>query len=143
MVFEVMLFSAATLMMGRFGTAPLAAHQIALNVPSITFMVPLGIGMAATIRVGLAAGAHNMRGVRRAGFTAMALGGAVMIVFAIAMALGAPAIAALYLPATPENAEALALTVLFCASRRRFSSLMASRSSALTRCAVSRMHACR
>ena len=43
----------------------------------------------------------------------MALGGAVMIVFAIAMALGAPAIAALYLPATPENAEALALTVLF------------------------------
>ena len=76
-------------------------------------MVPLGIGMAATIRVGLAAGAHNMRGVRRAGFTAMALGGAVMIVFAIAMALGAPAIAALYLPATPENAEALALTVLF------------------------------
>jgi MATE family multidrug resistance protein len=55
MVFEVMLFSAATLMMGRLGTAPLAAHQIALNVPSITFMVPLGIGMAATIRVGLAA----------------------------------------------------------------------------------------
>ena len=113
MVFEVMLFSAATLMMGRLGTAPLAAHQIALNVPSITFMVPMGIGMAATIRVGLAAGAHNMTRVRRAGLTAMALGGAVMIVFAIAMALFAPTIAELYLPATPETAEALALTVLF------------------------------
>ena len=113
MVFEVMLFSASTLMMGRFGTAPLAAHQVALNVPSITFMVPMGIGMAATIRVGLAAGAHNMSGVRRAGLTAMALGGAVMIVFAIVMALGARTIAELYLPATPETAAALALTVPF------------------------------
>jgi MATE family multidrug resistance protein len=73
----------------------------------------MGIGMAATIRVGLAAGAHNRRGVRRAGLTAMVLGGAVMIVFAIAMALGAPAIAALYLPARPETAEAVALTVQF------------------------------
>src|SRR5215468_6438688 len=113
MVFEVMLFNAATLMMGRLGTAPLAAHQIALNVPSITFMVPLGIGMAATIRVGLAAGAHNRTGVRRAGCTALAVGGAVMLIFALGIALGARPIAALYLPATPETAEAGALTVLF------------------------------
>jgi MATE family multidrug resistance protein len=113
MVFEVMLFSASTLMMGRLGTATLAAHQIALNVPSITFMVPLGIGLAATIRVGLAAGARNLSGVRRAGLTAMALGGAVMVVFAVGLALFAPAIAELYLPATPETAEAVALTALF------------------------------
>jgi len=115
MVFEVMLFSAATLMMGRLGTAPLAAHQIALNVPSITFMMPLGIGMAATIRVGLAAGAHNRTSVRRAGLTAMALGGAVMMIFALGMALFARTIAELYLPATPNTAEAetVALTVLF------------------------------
>jgi MATE family multidrug resistance protein len=113
MVFEVMLFSAATLMMGRLGTAPLAAHQIALNVPSITFMVPLGIGMAATIRVGLAAGAYNRTSVRRAGLTAMAVGGAVMLVFALGLALFARTIAALYLPATPETAEAGVLTVRF------------------------------
>src|SRR5262245_32038330 len=113
MVFEVMLFNAATLMMGRLGTAPLAAHQIALNVPSITFMVPLGIGMAATIHVGLAAGARNRTVVRRAVFTAMAVGGAVMLVFALGIALCARTIAALYLPATPETAEAGALTVLF------------------------------
>src|SRR4029453_5447571 len=62
LVFEVMLFSAATLMMGRLGTAPLAAHQIALNVPSITLMVPMGIGMAAAVRVGLAAGAPPEKG---------------------------------------------------------------------------------
>jgi MATE family, multidrug efflux pump len=54
-----------------------------------------------------------MTRVRRAGLTAMALGGAVMIVFALSMALFARAIAELYLPATPETAEALALTVLF------------------------------
>jgi MATE family multidrug resistance protein len=113
MVFEVMLFNAATLMMGRLGTAPLAAHQIALNVPSITFMVPLGIGMAATIRVGLAAGVHNRTGVRRAGCTAMAVGGAVMLVFALGIALFAPTIVALYLPPTPETAEVGVLTVLF------------------------------
>ena len=62
MIFEAMLFNSATLIMGTFGTASVAAHQIALNVPSITFMVPLGIGMAATVRVGLAAGARRWRG---------------------------------------------------------------------------------
>jgi MATE family multidrug resistance protein len=68
MIFEAMLFNSATLIMGTFGTAAVAAHQIALNVPSITFMVPLGIGMAATVRVGLAAGARDGEAVRRAGF---------------------------------------------------------------------------
>ena len=60
MIFEAMLFNSATLIMGTFGTASVAAHQIAMNVPSITFMVPLGIGMAATVRVGLAP-AHAIR----------------------------------------------------------------------------------
>src|SRR4029434_2777413 len=54
-----------------------------------------------------------MTRVRRAGLTAMALGGAVMIVFALSMALFARAIAELYLAATPQTAETLALTVLF------------------------------
>src|ERR1700759_2774809 len=70
-IFEVMLFNSATLAMGHFGTASLAAHQIALTIPSITFMVPLGIGLAATVRVGLAAGAGDAVAARRAGFTAM------------------------------------------------------------------------
>jgi MATE family multidrug resistance protein len=73
----------------------------------------MGIGMAATIRVGLAAGAHNMTSVRRAGLAAMVLGGAVMLVFALVMVLFARAIAALSLPAMPETAGAFALTVLF------------------------------
>ena len=60
MIFEAMMFNTMTLVMGRFGADALAAHQIALNFASITFMIPLGIGMASTVRVGMAAGAGDM-----------------------------------------------------------------------------------
>src|SRR5262249_50905080 len=50
MAFEVTLFQAGTMMMGMIGTAELAANQIAMNVASITFMVPLGLAMAGTVR---------------------------------------------------------------------------------------------
>ena len=53
--------------MGTYGAAALAAHQIAMNAASITFMVPMGIGMASTVRVGLAAGAGDIVAARRAG----------------------------------------------------------------------------
>ncbi|HSZ75504.1 MAG TPA: MATE family efflux transporter, partial [Rhizomicrobium sp.] len=82
MIFEAMMFNAATLLMGQFGTAAVAGHQIALNVASLTFMVPLGLAMAATVRVGLSAGAGDREGVRRAGFTAMAVSILCMSVFA-------------------------------------------------------------
>ena len=48
------LFSSAALLMGVISTTALAAHQIAITIPSLTFMIPLGIGLAATVRVGLA-----------------------------------------------------------------------------------------
>lgn len=96
MIFEAMLFNVMTLVMGSFGTVSLAAHQIAMNVASITFMVPLGLGMAATVRVGLAAGSGDAAGTRLAGFTAMALGVGFISLCGLAMALlGAP-IASLY-----------------------------------------------
>ncbi|MDE3117338.1 MAG: MATE family efflux transporter, partial [Pseudomonadota bacterium] len=101
MIFEAMLFNAATLIMGTFGTASVAAHQIAINVPSITFMVPLGIGMAATVRVGLAAGGGDAHGVRRAGFGAMALGGLFMSCTALILWSFPHQIAGLYLADTP------------------------------------------
>ena len=49
---EVACFSAATLLIGRLGVETVAAHQVAFNVVGVTFMVPLALGMAATIRVG-------------------------------------------------------------------------------------------
>jgi multidrug resistance protein, MATE family len=72
------LFSSAALLVGWLGTTALAAHQIALQVATILFMVPLGVSLAATVRVGHAVGRHDPAGVRRAGFTAIALGAILM-----------------------------------------------------------------
>ena len=96
MMFEAMLFNCMTLLMGTFGAAPLAAHQIALNVPSVTFMVPLGIAMAATIQVGKAAGAGDQAGVRRAGYTALAMSTAFMSLTGVLLAVFPATIARLY-----------------------------------------------
>ncbi|WP_428610732.1 acyl-CoA dehydrogenase family protein, partial [Sedimenticola sp.] len=58
-VAEAGLFSAAAFLMGLISTAALAAHAIALQCAAVAFMVPLGLGQAAVVRVGLAAGAFE------------------------------------------------------------------------------------
>ncbi len=60
------LFIAAALLIGRMGEVPAAAHQIALNIASITFMAALALSEATTVRVGHAAGANDAAGVRHA-----------------------------------------------------------------------------
>jgi len=67
-------FSVATLMVGTLGTTPLAAHAIAQQITFVVFMVPLAISHASTIRVALSAGAEDRHGVRRSGWTSIALG---------------------------------------------------------------------
>ena len=64
---ESSLFTTAALLIGRFGAAAAGAHLIALNMAALTFMVPLGVAIATTVRVGLAVGQRNRPGVRRAG----------------------------------------------------------------------------
>jgi len=113
MVFEVLFFNGALLAMGAFGTASIAAHQIAVTIPSLTFMVPLGIGMAATVRVGMATGAGAANSARRAGFTAIAMGAAFMSMSAILLLSFPRAIASLWLPDIPENSDVLTLAVHF------------------------------
>ena len=113
MVFEVALFNGAALAMGIFGLASLAAHQIAITIPSLTFMIPLGIGLAATVRVGLAKGAGDARAARRAGFTAIAMGAIFMCCTALVLLLWPREIATLWLPDIPDNADVLALAVSF------------------------------
>lgn len=71
--FEVGAFSFAVIMIGWLGTNQLAAHQIAINLASVTFMVVLGISMAGGIRVGNGVGEQNIRQVRRAGFASIFL----------------------------------------------------------------------
>jgi len=63
---EFTAFGAVGLMMGRLGTIPVAAHQVAINLASLTFMVPLGVGQAAAVLVGHAIGAADQSGARRA-----------------------------------------------------------------------------
>jgi multidrug resistance protein, MATE family len=82
------LFSSAALLMGWIGTTALAAHQIALQVATILFMVPFGISLAATVRVGHAVGRRDPVAAHLAGFSALALGATIMLaVTAIVVAL--------------------------------------------------------
>ncbi len=70
---EVGLFSIVTLLASSLSTATVAAHQIALNFSSLLFMVPLGLSMGITIRVGNAVGRKNPTDIRNAGLYGVAL----------------------------------------------------------------------
>ena len=116
---EYGLFSAAALLTGLIGTIALAAHQIALQVTAILFMVPLGIGMAATVRVGHAAGRNDAAGVRRAGLAAVALGILLAAGLTATVILGRFAIARFFLGNTAGSGDAvieLAATLLLVAA---------------------------
>ena len=112
--FEAMLFNAAIFLMGRIGVNEVAAYQVALNVAAIAFMMPLGLSMAGSVRVGLKAGAEDTVGVRRAAaMSILACIGAIMIV-AVPVMLAPHQIAGLYLEASdPDNAVVLALVASF------------------------------
>ena len=84
---EVGAFSFAAIMMGWLGKIPLAAHQIAMNLASVTYMIILGISSAGTIRVGIASGERSITEVRKAGFTAMGLAVSVMFCFGVTFIL--------------------------------------------------------
>ncbi len=71
---EVGVFAAATTLAGRFAPASVAAHQIAMNLAAVSFMVPLGLASAAAVRVGHAVGRRDPAGAARAGWTAILLG---------------------------------------------------------------------
>ncbi len=73
LMLETGMFAVAAVVIGRVDAPALAAHAIALQVAALTFMVPLGIAQAATIRIGQAAGAGSPAAVVRAGWTALAI----------------------------------------------------------------------
>jgi MATE family multidrug resistance protein len=111
---EVGLFTAAALLMGRLGTDEVAAHAIALQCASMAFMVPLGLGIAATVRVGTAYGRSDPDGIHKAGWTAFVLGTSFMAVSCILFLTAGPTIVSWFLdPRAPENANALALAASF------------------------------
>ena len=109
---EYGLFGAAGLLMGLISTTALAAHQIALQIAAILFMVPFGIGMAATVRVGHAVGRRDAAAVRRAGFIATGLGIGFMSAMTLVVILGRFAIAQIFLGEGADAAAELTATLL-------------------------------
>ena len=105
---EGSLFVATALLIGRIGAVDVAAHQIAISVASVCFMLPLGIAMATTVRVGHAAGAGDASGVRWAAGAGFAIGAATQALAAAVLVFGAATIAGWY----TRDAEVAALAVL-------------------------------
>jgi multidrug resistance protein, MATE family len=114
LLFEAGAFTAAALLMGWLGTVSLASHQIALSCAAFTFMFPLGLSMAVSIRMSQALGAGRRGALRRIGFGALGASTAMMGAFALIFALGGGAIARGF-TADPEVA-ALAARLLLVAA---------------------------
>jgi len=103
---EVGVFMTAGILMGLLGAAALAAHQLVLNCAGITFMVPLGLSQAATVRVAFELGAGRALAARRAGFLALALGIGFMSTAAVVLWTSPDAIIGVYVDiADPANRE--------------------------------------
>ncbi|KAA0911547.1 MATE family efflux transporter [Pusillimonas sp. ANT_WB101] len=110
--FEVTIFNAAAFLIGMLGTIELAAHAIAIQVASISFMVPYGIAQAATIRVGHANGAGRPDDVMRAGWAAFGLGISAMALAALVMVVAPQALISSFLDINdPANAPVVAMGV--------------------------------
>lgn len=99
LLFETGVFNAAAFVMGLFGPTVLAAHAVALQIAALTFMVPLGIAQAATVRVGLAFGARDPDGISRAGRAALTLAVAFMSTTALLFVLAPDMLVSAFLDA--------------------------------------------
>ena len=102
------MFTAATLLIGTLSVGALAAHQVALNAASVSFMIPLGIAFAATSRVGQAVGRGDPAGVRVAGQAALLLGVGSMVIGALLFWLVPGLIVSLYLNPDADGAAEVA-----------------------------------
>ena len=113
MALEMGVFALAAYFMGWIGAPAVAAHAIALQLAALTFMVPLGLGQAATVRVGLALGRADPAGISRAGWTAWVAGVGFMGVMAFIMWSFPRGLVTLFLTDVPRNALVIALAVSF------------------------------
>ena len=144
MLLEWGLFSSAAILVGWLGTTALAAHQIALQIAAILFMVPFGISLAATVRVGHAVGRGDPIATRRAGFAALALGAAIMVALTLIVVAFRNVIPLLFLgDAAAKRGRRRGLPARCFSSARPGSWSTASRASRRARYAGSTTRACR
>ena len=113
MGFEGGVFSAAAYLMGLISADAVAAHAIALQIASLSFMVPWGMSQAATVRVGLALGRRDRAGIARAGWSAWAMGTGFMALMALVIWLFPRELITLFLDDDAANANVVALGVAF------------------------------
>jgi MATE family multidrug resistance protein len=102
---EIACFGGVAFLAGAMGTIQVASHQIAINLAALTYMVPLGVSAAATVRVGQAVGARDPDEVRRRSSTAILVGAAFMTFTALLFVAFPKFLASLYTP----DASVLAL----------------------------------
>lgn len=110
---EGAVFAAAVGLMGLIDEASVAAHAVALQLASLSFMVPLGIGQAATVRVGLGFGRKDAEALRRAGWTAFMLGTGFMTMMALMMWSFPRPLVELFLEPTAANGPVIDLAIAF------------------------------
>jgi MATE family multidrug resistance protein len=113
MALEMGVFALAAYFMGWIGAPAVAAHAVALQLAALTFMVPLGLGQAATVRVGLALGRRDKAGIAQAGWTGWVAGVGFMGLMALIMWSFPRTLATLFLSDVPANAAVIALAVSF------------------------------
>jgi MATE family multidrug resistance protein len=113
MALEMGVFALAAYFMGWIGAPAVAAHAVALQIAALTFMVPLGLGQAATVRVGLALGRRDEHGIARAGWTSWVAGVGFMGAMALVMWSIPRPLITLFLTDVPANAAVIALAVSF------------------------------
>jgi MATE family multidrug resistance protein len=116
---EASLFIVAALLIGTLGAQSVAGHQIAINVASVAFMLPLGVAMATTVRVGRAVGAGDSEQVRYAGYVGIAASLATQMLSCTIMALFPHVIAAMY--TADVNVAGFAAQLLLLAAAFQFS----------------------
>ncbi|HVT36222.1 MAG TPA: MATE family efflux transporter [Nevskiaceae bacterium] len=127
---EAAFFCCTALLMARFGDAAVAAHQIAINVASVSFMAPLSIGFATTVRVGNAMGAGARADALARGRAGMLMGLCFALLSAAVMALGARGITALY-TGVPDVGARAATFLRYAALFQLFDCLQATANGAL------------
>jgi multidrug resistance protein, MATE family len=117
---EAAVFAAAVALMGLISANAVAAHAVALQLAALSFMVPMGIAQAATVRVGLGYGARDRDAVARAGWAAFVLGTGFMTAMAIILWSFPHALIGLFLESTPANLPVIELAVTFLAIAAAF-----------------------
>ncbi len=107
------LFAGTAFLMGLVGANSLAAHQVAIQTVAFMFMVPLGIGIATSVRVGHAVGRKDPSGARTSAYIGVALASGFMLLAALLFWIAPKFIVAIYLDlADPANAEVVALATV-------------------------------